>query len=281
MPALLAIASAVAYGVSDFVGGACSRRGGFTRVALVTQLASTTAVLAALGLTAHSLPGGRALGWGAASGIGSGLGGLFLYRGFARARMGVVAPLSAVGAAVLPVAVGLAVGERPSALALAGVGCALPAVWFVARSGSPVPGGHGALRRRRGVLDGLAAGAGFGLLFVALQRAGTGHGLWPVAAGQVVAVAVLAAFAISQRKGPRMGAGVVAGSLGAGALSAAAVVLYSASTGHGLLVLVAVLASLYPGMTVLLARFVLRERMGRGQQLGLALAGVAIVLIVV
>jgi len=275
---LLALASAVAYGVSDFTAGVCSRRASFVRVSLLTQASAAVVVLVAVGATTHGLAPLRSLAWGGASGIGGAVGTLALYRGFGRARIGVVAPLSAVGAAALPVLVGLVLGERPAALALAGVGCAIPAVWLVARSGgaahapsAPAP---------RGVVDGLVAGAGFGLLFIGLERAGTGHGLWPVAAGQVVALVLLAAASLAGGSGGLPGRSVVAGSAASGLLAAVAVICYFLSTAHGLLAVVAVLASLYPGVTVLLARAVLGERMGRGQQAGLGLAAVAIVLIV-
>jgi drug/metabolite transporter (DMT)-like permease len=275
---LLALASAVAYGVSDFTAGMCSRRASFVQVGVLTQAAAVLVVVSALGVTGHAPAPFRSLAWGGASGVGGAVGTLALYRGLGRARIGVVAPMSAVGAAALPVLVGLVMGERPVALALAGVGCAIPAVWLVARSAGPAKTGPDPAPR--GVLDGLVAGAGFGLLFIGLQRAGTGHGLWPVAAGQVVSLALLAVATLVRRAGGLPDRSVVAGSAVSGVLAAAAVILYFFSTSHGLLAVVAVLASLYPGVTVLLARVALGERMGRGQKAGLGLAALAIVLIV-
>src|SRR6202035_829329 len=102
--------------------------------------------------------------WGLVSGLGGGVGTLVLYRGLARGQMSVVGPVSAVGAAVVPVAVGLALGERPSLLTAAGVLVALPAIVLVAASGS-VRG-----RLAAGLSDGLVAGLAFGILFVGLAQ---------------------------------------------------------------------------------------------------------------
>jgi drug/metabolite transporter (DMT)-like permease len=284
MAVVLALASAVAYGVSDFAGGLCSRQAHFTQVMLITQVGSAAAVFLAIAGSDHELPGAAPLAWGAASGLGNAGGGLFLYRGFGRARIGVVAPLSALGSALLPVLVGISSGERPPILTGIGIACAVPAVVLVARPASASVSGE-PLRtsaRPRGVLDGLLAGAGFGLLFIALQRAGTSHGLWPVGAGQLVAVFIVVAVALTQRRRnwSRPSPPVFGGSVLAGLLAAAAVLLYFLATGHGILALVAVLAALYPAMTVLLARLVLREHMGTAQKTGLGLAALAIVLMV-
>ncbi|HZD66706.1 MAG TPA: EamA family transporter [Acidimicrobiales bacterium] len=276
MAILLALGAALSYGVSDFVAGLSARRAGFVPVALAAQVTGAAVVVAALAATTRSLPGVPPVAWGAVSGLGGGLGTLFLYRGFARGRVGVVAPLSALGTAVIPVVVGVGLGDRPSAPALAGIACALPAVWLVSRSPEPGAGAP----RVRGVADGLLAGVGFALLLIALQRGGTGHGLWPVAAGQVAGVVVLGTVALVHPGPLSLDRAAGAGSVIAGLLAAGAVVCYLAATGVGLLSLVAVITSLYPGSTVLLARVVLHEKMGTGQRAGLVLAGVAIVLIV-
>jgi len=270
--AVLGLCSALAYGVSDFYAGVLSRRAHFLTVALVSQLSALATSLVAVGLMGSTRPGPAATGWGVLAGVGGAIGTLALYRGLGRGRMSVVGPLSGVGAAALPVLVGVALGERPSPLAAAGVALALPAVWLVARAPSTgsVDG--------EGVLDGLAAGAGFGVLFVGLERAGDGHGIWPVVASQVVGLGVLAVAAAVIR--PTLLGARVAGSAAVGALSTAAVVSYLLAVNRGLLTLVAVLSSLYPAVTVVLARVVLREHIAALQGLGLVLAVVAVVAIV-
>ncbi|WP_345711154.1 EamA family transporter, partial [Kineococcus glutinatus] len=172
---LLALASALAYGVSDFLGGVLSRRLHFALVGCAAQVAAVACTAALLALPGTPAPRTGDLLWGAAAGVGSAVGSLALYRGLARGAMNVVAPLSAVGSAALPVLLGLALGERLPAAALVGVVLALPAIWLVSRSAGTGP----AEAAGRGLGDGLLAGAGFALLFIGLERAGDGSGWWP------------------------------------------------------------------------------------------------------
>jgi drug/metabolite transporter (DMT)-like permease len=282
---VLGIAAALCYGISDFVGGIVSRRIHYALVA-VTGFATATALIAAvLVLSSPPSPSADALLFGAASGLGGGLGTLFLYRGLGRGRMGVVAPLSAVGAAALPVVVGVALGERPSPLAWAGVALALPAIWLVSRSGSRIQSQPGDARGRTAELvDGLGAGLGFGFLFIALGLAGDGAGLWPVLASEVTSTVLIGPFlapVVLSLRGRRPTNGDIARASSVGVFGVAAVVLYYLSTRSGLLSVVAVLTSLYPAATVLLAATQLHESIDRPQAAGIALAGAAIVLIVI
>lgn len=274
----LALLCALAYGSSDFVAGLTSRRMHYARVGLLAQLAATVAVWAAVPLTGGAITT-AALVWGALSGIGGGVGTVALYRGLARGQMAVAGPVSAAGAAVVPVVAGLLFGERPSAVTLAGVVLVVPAIWLISS-------GPGDGERRgglvEGAVDGMVAGLGFGLLFLGLGRAGHGSGLWPTAFGQVTSLAVLVLFTAAMRgrvHGPRGTTAQRLAAVGSGVLGAAATVTYLVSTRFGLLVVVAVLGSLYPGITVLLARFVLHERMSRWQLAGLGVAAAGIVAI--
>ncbi|SDS19890.1 Uncharacterized membrane protein [Nocardioides scoriae] len=282
---LLALGAAVAYGLSDFVAGVASRRTSAWAVAVV---GSAVGGLLSVGL-ALVLPGRAGvddLAWGALAGVGNGLGGAFLYRGLSRARMGVVGPVSAVGAAVLPVAVGVLGGERPAALVWLGIVAALPGIWLVAREpaaaaddGASSPGSSPA---GAGLVDGLLAGAGFGLLFAALGQVPDGAGYWPVAVSQgvgVLSVVVLATL-LGGAWVPRDRT-ALAGGAGAGALSVVAVVGFLLATQQGLLTVSAVLASLYPAATVLLAALLLHERVHRVQGAGLALCAVSVVCVAV
>lgn len=272
MAAVLGLCSALAYGVSDFYAGLLSRRAHFLTVALVSQVGALATSLLAVALTGPPAPGGGVVGWGALAGSGGAIGTLALYRGLGRGRMSVVGPVSGVGAATLPVLVGVALGERPPPLAAAGVLVALPAVWLVARTPSTGPPAGS------GLVDGLVAGAGFGVLFVGLGRAGDGYGIWPVVAAQVAGLVVLAVAGAVVR--PALAGAGVAGSAAVGALSTAAVVSYLLAVNRGLLTLVAVLSSLYPAVTVVLARVILREHIAALQGAGLALAALAVVAIV-
>ena len=185
--------------------------------------------------------------------------------------MGLVAPVSAVGAAVLPVLVGVALGERPTWLAWLGVLVALPGIWLVSRgSTASAAGPRGAL------VDGAAAGAGFGVLFVALGQVSSDAGLLPLAANQLfgAAVTVVAAAALGQEWRPRPSA--VPWGLASGALGAAGTVTFLLSTQATDLGVAAVLASLYPAVTVLLAATVLGERLVGGQWLGIGICTLAV-----
>ena len=234
---LLALGSALAYGAADFIAGCLSRRSHYGRVSLVAQLAAGTGTVLA-SLVVGGRPSGASLAWGALSGLGGGLGTLALYRGLARGRMNVVAPLSGVLAAALPALFGLVLGERPGPAAMAGLGLALPAVWLTARTEEP-------------------------------------------AASQLVAaLPMLALHARSLRRpaGPQ-DAWLRFGPILAGVLVALAAICFFLGTQRGLLTVVAVLTSLYPAVTVALARWFLAERIGRWQGVGLALAGASVALI--
>ncbi len=130
MAIVLALLSALAYGISDFLGGIFSKKASPWHVAVVGQTSSTVTVTLVALLIGGS-PSASDWQWGALAGVGGGFGAAFLYRGLASARMGVVAPLSAVGSALLPVAVGLVTGERPSMLAVIGIVCAFPAIYLI------------------------------------------------------------------------------------------------------------------------------------------------------
>ena len=270
MGILLALAAALLYGGSDFGGGLASRRFGSLRVSVVGSAVATVLAWAVLILAGGPGPTLRAVAWGLASGLAGGAGTLVLYRGLARGQMSVVGPLSAVGAAVVPVAAGLALGERPSLLSVAGVLVALPAIVLVAASGS-VRGKLGA-----GLLDGLAAGLAFGILFIGLAQAGRNAGLWPVASEQTGALVITLAIAVKTRQPLRIPLRAAGLPVLAGASGMAATLAYFYATHFSMLAIAAVLVSLYPGITVLFARTLLHERFTPAQRAGLGLCALAI-----
>jgi drug/metabolite transporter (DMT)-like permease len=296
---VLALASAVGYGGSDFAAGIASRAASVIQVTLVASAAATVAVAVALPWAASQLPTATALGWGAAAGLG-GVGGAFaLYLGFRHAAFSVAGPLSAVGAAGFSVLAGLLLGERPSGLALTGIILALPAIVGVSASAggtaaiSPVEGGAvqagGAgvpatadttrARPAAGVGAGLIAGACFAVLFIGLNRAGPGSGLWPVAAaeGAEVASAAIVAVVTGNFRLPGTRPGWLA--VVTGVAGATGTILYFLATHHGFLAVTAVLTSLYPAITIVLARTLLGERLTRLRLTGLALAAACVALI--
>jgi drug/metabolite transporter (DMT)-like permease len=273
MGILLGLTAAILYGGSDFGGGLASRRFGFLRVTVAGSAAAAVLAWTVLILAGGPGPSLRAVAWGLASGLAGGAGTLVLYRGLARGQMSVVGPLSAVGAAVVPVIAGVALGERPSLLSVAGVLVALPAIVLVAASGS-VRGKLGA-----GLVDGLAAGLAFGILFVGLAQAGRNAGLWPVASEQTGMLLITLAVAVKSRQPLRIPVRALGLPVLAGASGMAATLAYFYATHFSMLAIAAVLVSLYPGVTVLLARTVLHERFTPAQRAGLGLAALAVVAI--
>lgn len=272
MAILFSLAAAFAYGLSDFVGGVASRRTSAWPVAFVGALAAFVGAVV-LALVTDGDPTRSHLLWGALAGVGSGAGGAFLYRGLAAGRMGVVAPVSAVGAALLPVCVGVATGERPVLLVWLGVAAAVPGIWLVSRE----PGGTGDLAA--GIVDGLIAGAGFGLLFAAMGQVPESAGFAPLAVAQGVAVVAVAGTAVVL--GGRWLPYDVSQAWGvaAGVLATTAAVAFLLATQTGLLTIASVVTSLYPAVTIGLAALVLRERIHGSQGLGLLLCGVAVGLV--
>jgi uncharacterized membrane protein len=284
----LGLTAAFAYGLSDFVAGLLSRRVHYSLVAVIGNGVACLATIIALIVTAPPEPSTQALFWGAASGVGSGLGTLVLFRGLALGRMGVVAPLSALGTAVIPILIGVGLGDRPSLPAWAGVLLALPAIWLVSTSGESAaetgPTTDARPAMASGAIEGLLAGVCFALLLVGLNLAGDGSGLWPVVSGQVCGIVILAvvmAGTVRRLGRVRIGRRDTGIAAAVGVIGAAASTSYFLSTQAGLLSIVAVLTALYPAVTVVLARIVLDERISRRQGIGLALAGLAVVLIVV
>jgi drug/metabolite transporter (DMT)-like permease len=282
MEIILALAAAVSYGVSDFAGGVLTRRAHVFVVFLLSQLASFALLVAAVALWADAIswPG---VGWGAAAGLAGVVGTSLLYQGLAIGRMSVVAPITAVLGAGLPVLFGLALGERPGPVAWAGIVAGLVAVVVITRAPEPPATQPAAsppdalavqagARARQAIICAVGAGVGFGLFFVLLERSPADSGLWPMLGTRVSLVGVRG---LSVRVPARMGWSL----LGLGVVNTMADLLFLLATRTGLLSLVAVITSMYPAVTVGLAWQVLGERIARRQAAGLVIAAVSVALI--
>lgn len=272
---LLALASALAYGVSDFIGGVASRRTSAWPIAFTGGVGGFVGALV-LALSIPGDPRWQDLAWGVLGGVGSGLGGAFLYLGFTAGRMGVVGPISAVGSVVIPVVVGVVTGERPAPLVWAGIVAAMPGIWLVSREPAV---DDAPATRASGVVDGAIAGLGFGLLFVATGQVGDDAGFWPLAVIQGIALVavVVTATLLGGRWVPHHSS--QAWGLVAGLLATGGVLTFLLATQQGLLAVAAVLASLYPAITILLAAVVVKEHVHRGQAVGLLFCGAAVALV--
>lgn len=213
-------------------------------------------------------------GWGALAGV-SGLIGLgLLYYCLANGAMTVVGPLTAVVSAVLPVIVGFALGERPSALALVGIVAALVGIVLVTGAvGTP----HLPTAPRIIVLTALG-GVGFGLLYVFLGQTSEESGMWPLASARIVSIGLAAVVVIGRRRRGDVGR-ITRFAVLAGVFDMAGNVLFVLASREGLLSLVSVITALYPVSTILFAVRFDHERLSRSQVTGLVGAGLAVALV--
>jgi len=267
---VLALGSALSFGLADFMGGAASREAAPLRVTAVAQIASAVVLIPLVLFVAAPTVARADLLWGAGGGLFGMVGILALFAGLSRGAMGVVAPITAVLSAVVPVAVGLALGERPSTTAVVGMALGLAAIVTV--SG---PGTRDGLVDRFAILAAITAGLGFGAFFVFLGQTNVDAGMWPLVTARAVSVPAIVALAWMRGgiaiAGRSRTLAVVSGVVDMGANG-----LFIAAVQRGLLSVAAVLSSLYPIVTVILAWVVLHERL-RPIQIGGVVAAIAAV----
>jgi drug/metabolite transporter (DMT)-like permease len=274
VPYLLALFSSLLWGTGDFVGGTLSRRLPAVAVVGVSQALSLVVFLAVAigtGLLATGMPG-LAWAWAAAAGLAGLVGLVAFYQALATGTMGVVAPLAALGVLV-PVVVGLLEGERPSAVQ--GVGALLGVAGGVLASGPEVRSRASA----RPVVLALLAGAAFGLVLAFLSLASEGDPLLALVGMRSASVSTLLVVALVLRSVGGVRARDLPALALVGLLDGGANLAYAVATTMGLLALVSVLASLYPAVTVVLARLVHHERMSRVQDAGIVAAVLGVLLV--
>jgi drug/metabolite transporter (DMT)-like permease len=262
------IAAAMLYGSGDYLGGRASSGVDVRRVLLIAQCtAAVASLVCVLVVSGHAI--GRDLAYGAAAGVGTAVGLGLLYRALAIGSAGVVAPLTAVVGAIVPVTWGVAIGERPSALAGAGVVVAVFAAALIAREpdDSDAP--------RAGVAMALGAGFALGSGFVCYAATSDGSGLWPLVSARAVAIALIAGALILSRGNPSPGPLTVRQrwlAVGAGAFDVGGTVSLVAGVRSDLAVLVAAITALAPGFTVGWSWLFLHDRVSRVQTVGIVLA---------
>ncbi len=280
----LSLASAAIWGTSDFVGGIAARR--LPSPAVVTLSHSLSlAVLISLALMHGSTwPGTPSAVYGALAGLACGTGVMVLYKALALGGMGLTAAVSGVLAAVLPVLWAFTTEGLPRLPQIAGIVLAGVAIWMIARApGSPAS--------KQAILLGAAAGGSFGCLYIFLKLAGRGGVLWPLACSRMASATLAATvtwIGARRKSGPKSNSApqrwwpgwVILGLIGiAGIFDASGNTFYTIATRLGRLDIAAVLSSLYPASTILLATLLLKERTTLSQAAGMALALVAVVLI--
>ena len=276
MAVVLALGSAVVYGASDFLGGLASRRATVFGVVALSQLTGLVALLALLPWLGGPVTLAD-VGWGAAAGLVGATGLLIFFQALSRGVMSVIAPVTAVTAAAVPVLAGLLGGNRIGPVAGSGIMLALIAVVLVSADG-----GLGQLRTARPASLGapLAAGTAFGCFFVMLDRTSADAGLTPLVAARIASFVLVVVVALVGKRSLRVGRTALPFVLASGVGDMTANALFLLATQQGAeLAIVGVLASLYPVSTVVLAQVVLRERLVLAQLAGLASAFAAVVLI--
>lgn len=270
----LALSSSLLWGMADFWGGTITRRLAALAVATVSQAFGFAALLALWAVVGEA-PDGRAIWIGALGGLGGGFGIACFYKALAIGTMSIVSPIAACGAA-LPLVVSLATGERPAVIALAGAPIALAgAVLASVQEHGAGPGG-----RRQAVLLAVATAVGFGVFLYLLGLAGNGGSTFSALSGaRLGSLTLLGCALVILRRSPAIPHGSLAAVAAVGLVDVAANGLFVAASSRGLLSIVAVLGSLYPVVTVVLAHLVHGERITRVQLGGItvALVGVALV----
>jgi uncharacterized membrane protein len=284
LPAILALLSSATYGAADFLGGLSSRSASTTAVVIVSQFAGLVLLAVAMPFLPPSSVTLVDLAWGAAAGLSGGIGVALLYRGLAIGPMSVVAPVTAVCAVIVPVAVGIASGEALSMLTGAGIVLAATAIVLVGQAPSPTgePMTRVDVRSRSmtAVPIAIASGVVIGLFLVALERTPASAGMWPLIAARVTSVGLFGIAALARPAGHAMSRKSAATAVLGGSADMLANVLYLLAVRQGQLSVIATLTSLYPASTVLLARVVLGERLGVQQKIGVAGAVIAAAMIV-
>ena len=285
---VLATVSALSYGASDFSGAVASKDNDATIVTAAVQIVS----LVAFGVLIWLNPVGQFtmadLAWGALGGLGTAVGLVTFYRALALGPMSVAAALTALWSSAVPIATGLALGDRPGLLTLVGIAVAVPSAVLVSiegNDGSPAiestPRERAVRWRRQARTRTLAivAGLGFGLFFIALSRTSADAGLQPLLAARVASIAGLAVAVFRQGSVAGIGLRWAPVVILAGLLDCAANTFYLEAVRLGSLTWVAAISSLYPVSTVLLARVVLHERLARTQLYGMTAAAGALTLV--
>ena len=278
MAVILGLAAALTYGAADFLGALATKSTKVFTVVFLSQVLGSGLLVVTLPFFLDTPLSQSALAWGALAGVAGAVGVALFYQGLSIGRMGAVAPITGVEAAAVPVIFGLIEGERPSVLALAGVFVALGAVALVSSSPETYPETRAPRSERLppGVGLALAAGLAFGAFFILLDSAGDDSGLWPLVGARISSIATIAICLLATKGFERPARTALPAIAGAGILDVAANLFFLLATRQGLLSIVAVLTSMYPATTVVLARFVLNERFHRTQLVGLGLAALGV-----
>jgi drug/metabolite transporter (DMT)-like permease len=270
--AALSLGAAAVWGGGDFAGGIATKRANVFRVVAGAHACGLVLMLLLAWLTGEPFPPRSSLGWGVLAGISGAFGIAALYKALAIGRMGIVAPVASVITAILPVMVGIRSEGMPDRIQLVGFALALVSTWLVARP-------DGEIDSHRGLGLAVLAGVLFGLFLVAGKQAGHGGVFWPLVAARTASTLLMLAIVALSPRDTRSLRTALLPILLSGLLDSAANALFIAATRHGRLDVAAVLSSLYPASTVILARALLKERLSATQNAGIVGALLSVALI--
>jgi drug/metabolite transporter (DMT)-like permease len=268
----LSLLSAASWGAGDFAGGIAAKKANVFRIVALAHAFGLLSMLLMAWLMRETVPPRADLIWGAIAGLAGAFGIAALYKGLAIGRMGIIAPVAAVVTAILPVIIGMRTQGLPPRIQLLGFALALVSIWLVARP-------DGEIDTHRGLVLAILAGISFGFFLVAGKEAGHNAVFWPMVAARAASVVVMSAISLLAVSDARPLKPALTPIVLSGLLDSAGNALFLAATRHGRLDVAAVLASLYPASTVILARLVLKEHISRTQSAGIAGALIAIALI--
>jgi drug/metabolite transporter (DMT)-like permease len=268
----LSLSAAVAWGAGDFSGGMATKAANAFHVVVVAHATGLAFVISLALISGEPVPGWHTLLWGAIAGLIGGVGLAAFYKSLAVGTMGINAPLSAVITALVPLLFSFLTEGLPHALQIVGIALALVSIWLIAAP-------HGMTAQSRGVALAVLAGVGFGGFLLCMKLAGSRSIFWPLVSARAASCLLMLAIILLAGRSWSAGRGVLGWMLLAGILDSGANALYVAAAQRGRLDVAAVLSSLYPASTVVLARLVLKERLSRLQIAGMMAALVAVVLI--
>jgi drug/metabolite transporter (DMT)-like permease len=265
------LTAVLCWGISDFAGGYASRKSDAFLVTLLAHTAGFSLMLALTVLNHAPIPTRTSQLWAMAAGALGGLGLALFYGALASGRMGLTAPVAAVLGAAIPAAFGIAVQGVPGTLTIAGFLLAGLGIWLIS-----LPDGHAS---PEGFWMAVLSGLGFAGFFICISRAGDASALWSATYSRFASVAIVAAIVLVRRGAPKVAGSDIALAVIAGCLDSTGTLVFIRSEQTGRLDAAVVLASLYPAITVLLARIILKEQFSRWKVIGILAALAAVPLI--
>jgi len=268
------LASAASYGTGDFFGGITTKRSSVYSVVILAEIVGFALLLSLALLTGEGIPSKYDLLWGGLAGIFGAIGAVTLYLGLARGTMGIVAPVTGIVAAVIPMLFGLMTEGLVSSPQLMGFGLAIVAIWFITRTGD------GETFKIRDLKLPLLSGIGFGLFYIFIGAVSNNSFYGPLVFSKLASLLMLIVVAMLTRQLEMPEKGQLPIILIIGICNSGGTAFFALASQLGRLDVAAILTSLHPMVTVLLARIVIKEKLTATQWFGVIAALIAVVLIV-